>query len=83
MAARDVAVVVDLDPTRLLVEAEQLGDTLEQAALGGVLRHPPVERRAGVLGRVVDQLALGAAHRPRHSTRRLARTANAAANSAA
>ncbi len=64
MASRDVAVVVDLDPTRLLVEAEQLGDTLEQAALGGVLRHPPVERRAGVLGRVVDQLALGAAHRP-------------------
>ena len=68
--AHDVAVVVDLDPLRRAVEAEGLGEPVEQRRLAGALGHPPGQRLARVTRCVLDQSGLLAA--PRHRDRHLA-----------
>ncbi len=81
MAARDVAVVVDLDPTRLLVEAEQLGSSRRRWAAFSDIRRSSAAR--AFWAALSTSLRLVPRTGRYSSTRRLARTANAAANSAA
>ena len=59
-----MAVVVNLDPLRRAFQVEQFGHTLEQVALRRILGGPARQRIAGIGERVIDELALGAAHRP-------------------
>ena len=61
VAALEMAVVIDLDALGDLLQAERLLHALQQMALGGVLRHAPGQRLAGVGQGVVDQIAPGAA----------------------
>ena len=60
MAARDVAVVVDLDAGRRRLEAQYPGDAGEQPALGRAFGEPAGERVAGVGDGLDDQVSLGA-----------------------
>src|SRR5690606_8087255 len=61
--AHDVAVVVDLDATRRGGQAETLGKTREQLALGGRFGEFAAERLARIGQRMLDKVALLAALR--------------------
>ena len=67
MGTLDMAVVIDLDALRRRVEAEPVGDALQQLLLRRALGQPSRQRLARVDERMLDQLPLGAALRRRRA----------------
>ena len=62
----DVAIVVDLDPLRRMVEIEHLGDALKQPRLARAVGDAPRQRLARIHDRLSHHLALLAALRCQH-----------------
>jgi len=56
-------VVVDFDAARRFLEAEEIGDAFEQRLLRRPLRELTAKRLAGIVERVIDEVALFAALR--------------------